>query len=356
MAKWVEYMTSDADSPMANLRRENGRDKPWKVKYFGVGNENWGCGGNMRPEYYSDLYRRYATFCKNYSGNHLYKIACGASDYDYNWTDVLMNQVGRQMQGLSLHYYSVLDWGRKGSATKFNTDDWYAVIGKCAEVESVIKRHCDIMDQYDPRRQIDMILDEWGTWWDEEPGTVRGHLYQQNTLRDAMVAAVSLNIFHKYTYRLKMANIAQMINVLQSMILTRDDEMILTPTYHLFKMYVPHQDATVVPMHYESASLRDVNRREVELFSATASRKDGVMTLSMVNVDLEKECKVVIALDDETKYEISGEILTAKNMSEHNTFENPDNIKTQSFDGFKSAKGQIEVVLPAKSVVTLTLK
>ena len=356
MAKWVEYMTSDADSPMANLRRENGRDKPWKVKYFGVGNENWGCGGNMRPEYYSDVYRRYATFCKNYSGNQLYKIACGASDYDYRWTDVLMSQVGRQMHGLSLHYYSVMNWDRKGSATQFNPNDWYAVIGKCAEIDSVIKRHCDIMDEYDPRRQIDMILDEWGTWWDEEPGTVRGHLYQQNTLRDAMVAAVSLNIFHKYTYRLKMANIAQMINVLQSMILTRDDEMILTPTYHLFKMYVPHQDATFVPMHYESESIRDVNRREVELFSATASRKDGVVTLSLVNVDLEKECKVVVALDDETKYEVSGEILGAKEMNAYNTFEQPENVKIQKFDAFKSSKGQIEVVLPAKSVVTLTLK
>ncbi len=356
MAKWVEYMTSDTDSPMANLRRENGREKPWKVKYFGVGNENWGCGGNMRPEYYADLYRRYATFCKNYSGNNLYKIACGASDYDYNWTEVMMDRVGGQMHGLSLHYYSVMDWGRKGSATQFGEEDWYSVIGKCAEVESVIKRHCDIMDQYDPRRRIELILDEWGTWWDEEPGTVRGHLYQQNTMRDAMVAAVSLNIFHKYTYRLKMANIAQMINVLQSMILTRDDEMVLTPTYHVFKMYTPHQGATLIPLHYESESIRDRNRREVELFTATASRKDDVVTVSMANVDLHKECRVVIALDDDKKYEISGEILSAGAMNDYNSFEKPDQVKTLPFNGAKAQKGRIEVVLPAKSVVTLTLK
>ena len=357
MAKWVEYMTSDADSPMANMRRENGRDKPWKVKYFGVGNENWGCGGNMYPEYYSDLYRRYATFCKNYSGNHLYRIACGASDYDYNWTDVLMRRVGRQMQGLSLHYYSVLDWGRKGSATDFNSDDWYAVMGKCSEVETVIKRHCEIMDRYDPARSIDLILDEWGTWWNVEPGTNPGHLYQQNTLRDAMVAAVSLNIFHKYTYRLKMANIAQMVNVLQSVILTRDDEMVLTPTYHLFKMYIPHQGAEYLPLHYESKQLRDKNNRVVNTLSATASRaEDGTVTITLANVDLVSDCRITISLDDDKKYDVSGSILTSKNITDHNTFENPECIKTVKYDDFKSQKGSIEVVLPTKSIVSLTLK
>ena len=147
LAKWVEYMTSDGDSPMANLRRKNGRDKAWKVKYLGVGNESWGCGGSMRPEYYADLYRRYSTYCRNYDGNHLFKIASGASDYDYNWTDVLMNRVGHRMQGLSLHYYTVTGWsGSKGAATQFNKDDYYWTMGKCLEMEDVIKKHCAIMD------------------------------------------------------------------------------------------------------------------------------------------------------------------------------------------------------------------
>lgn len=357
MAKWVEYMTSDADSPMANLRRENGREEPWKVKYFGVGNENWGCGGNMYPEYYSDLYRRYATFCKNYSGNRLYRIACGASDYDYNWTDVMMHRVGRQMQGLSLHYYSILDWYSKGSATDFSADDWYAVLGKCAEVETVIKRHCEIMDRYDPARHIDLILDEWGTWWNVEPGTNPGHLYQQNTLRDAMVAAVSFNIFHKYTYRLKMANIAQMVNVLQSVILTRDDEMVLTPTYHLFKMYIPHQDAEYLPLHFETKQKLDKNNRPVDMLSATASRAaDGSITVTLANVDLVSECKITISLDDDKRYDVKGSILTAADITDHNTFENPECVKSVDFGGFKSQRGCVEVVLPSKSIVSLTLK
>lgn len=357
LSKWIEYMTSDADSPMANLRRENGRDKPWKVKYIGVGNESWGCGGNMYPEYYSDLYRRYATYCREYPGNRLYKIACGANGADYNWTEVVMKRAGGMMNGLSLHYYTVYDWGRKGSATQFDDEDWYAAVGRCAQIGNIIKGHCDIMDRYDPARRIGLIVDEWGTWWDEEPGTVRGHLYQQNTLRDAMVAAVTLNIFHKYVYRVKMANIAQMVNVLQSMILTRDDEMVLTPTYHVFRMYVPHQGAEELPLYFKTESVRDRYNEPVDLLTATASRaEDGTITLSMANVDLERPCRVTVALDDDRRYDVSGELLTAENINDHNTFENPDCVHPVDFDGFEAARGSITVTVPAKSIVSLTLK
>ncbi len=357
MSKWIEYMTSDADSPMANLRRQNGREKPWKVRYFGVGNETWGCGGNMYPEYYADLYRRYATFCKSFSGNWLYKICSGANNYDHTWTEVMMRRVGNQMNGLSLHYYTVFDWNHKGAATEFSADDWYATIGKCAEIGDVIKGHCDIMDRYDPARRIALIVDEWGTWWDEEPGTVRGHLYQQNTLRDAMVAAVSLNIFHKFTDRVRMANIAQMVNVLQSMILTRDDEMVLTPTYWVFSMYTPHQGAEVVPLYFDAEKVTDKFRREVDLLSATASRAaDGAITLSLANVDLDRECRVRIALDGDRRYDVKGTVLTAGDKADYNTFEKPDAVKPAELKGVKSSKGEIEVVLPAKSIVSLTLR
>ena len=357
MAKWVEYMTSDADSPMANLRRKNGREKPWKVRYFGVGNETWGCGGNMTPDYYADLYRRYATFCKSFSGNWLYKICSGANNYDHAWTETMMRRVGNQMNGLTLHYYTVFDWNHKGSATEFAADDWYATIGKCTEIENVIKGHCDIMDRYDPARRIALIVDEWGTWWDEEPGTVRGHLYQQNTLRDAMVAAVSLNIFHKFTERVRMANIAQMVNVLQAMILTRDDEMVLTPTYWVFSMYTPHQGAESVPLYFDPVTAEDKYRRKVDLLSATASRAaDGTITLSLANVDLDKECRVTIALDGDRRYDVRGQVLTADAMNARNTFESPDAVRPAELKGIKSSKGEIEVVLPAKSIVSLTLR
>ena len=358
LAKWVEYMTSDGDSPMANLRRKNGRDKTWKVKYLGVGNESWGCGGSMRPEYYADLYRRYSTYCRNYDGNHLFKIASGASDYDYNWTDVLMNRVGHRMQGLSLHYYTVTGWsGSKGAATKFNKDDFYWTMGKCLEVEDVIKKHCAIMNKYDKDKKIALLLDEWGTWWDEEPGTVRGHLYQQNTLRDAFVASLSLDVFHKYTDRLKMANIAQIVNVLQSMILTKDKDMVLTPTYYVFKMYKVHQDATYLPLDLTCEKMNVRDNRTVPMVSATASKnKNGVIHISLSNVDADNAQEITVNLPDVNAKKAIGEILTSANLTDYNSFEKPNIVKPASFKEVKINKGIMKVKLPAKSIVTLELQ
>lgn len=359
LAKWVEYMTSDGDSPMANLRRKNGRDKAWKVKYLGVGNESWGCGGDMRPEYYADLYRRYAVYCRNFDSNRLYKVASGASDYDYKWTEVLMEQIGRRMHGVSLHYYTVKGWsGSKGAATKFDNDDYYWTLGKCREVEDVIQKHIAIMDKYDPQKHVNLLLDEWGTWWDEEPGTVRGHLYQQNTLRDAFVASLSFDIFHKYTDRLTMANIAQIANVLQSMVLTNDKgQMVLTPTYHVFKMYNVHQDATYVPVDVICERMNVRDNRTLPMVSATASKdKNGVVHISLSNVDLANEQTITIDIPGLKAKTVTGEILTSKNIADYNTFENPNIVNVVEFKGAKLNKNTLQVKLPAKSIVTLELK
>ena len=357
MAKWVEYMTSDDQSPMADLRRKNGRDKAWKVKYMGVGNESWGCGGSMRPEYYSDLYRRYATYCRNYNDNKLFKIASGASDYDYNWTDVLMDRVGHRMDGLSLHYYTVLGWdGSKGSATQFDDDDYYWTLGKCREVEDVIKKHCDIMDTYDKNKKIALLLDEWGTWWDEEPGTIKGHLYQQNSLRDAFVASLSFDIFHKYTDRLKMANIAQIANVLQAMVLTEGDKMVLTPTYHVFKMYNVHQDATYLPIDIICDTLEVRGNRRVPVISATASKdKNGKIHISLSNVDLKKTQEVVINLPELKSKKVTGEILTASSIGDYNSFESPQKVMLKPFKETKIKDNKLAVIIPAHSISTLEI-
>ena len=361
-------MTAEQGSPMAQLRKENGREKPWKVKYIGVGNESWGCGGNMYPEYYSDLYRRYQTYCRNYGGNRLYKIASGASDYDYRWTEVLMQRAAQQMDGLSLHYYTVTGWsGSKGSATDFSTDDYYWTLGKCREIEDVIKRHIAIMDKYDPQKRVGLIVDEWGTWWDEEPGTIKGHLYQQNCMRDAFVAALSLNVFHRHAERVKMTNIAQIVNVLQSMILTDTKgtgHMVLTPTYHVFNMYKDFQEATYLPMDVKCDSM-DVrgddharDGRKIPLVSTSAAKKaDGTIVVALANVSLDKAQQVEFNLDGAAAPKtVTGQILSCNKVSDYNDFAHPDVVKPAVFKDAKVKKNTLKVKIPAKSIVVLKIK
>ncbi len=356
LAKWVEYMTSE-DGPMALLRKENGREKPWKVKYLGIGNESWGCGGNMRPEYYLDLYRRYSNFCRNYGENKLFKIASGASDYDYHWMETLMRENSKFMNGISLHYYTIKGWnGSKGSATDFSSEEYYWTLGKCLEIENVIKKHIDIMNEYDPTGKVALIVDEWGTWWDVEPGTIAGHLYQQNSMRDALVAALTLDIFHKYTERIKMANIAQIVNVLQSMILTQDDKMVLTPTYHVFEMYNVHQNATFLPLDIECEK-RDINQdRIVPKISATASCDvNGKIHISLSNTDLNNEENILLLFDNIKVKSVTGRILTASKITDYNDFSSPSKVSPKTFNDAKITSKGLQVLLPAKSIVVLEL-
>lgn len=366
LAKWVEYMTSEGDTPMAKLRRKNGREKAWKIKYLGVGNESWGCGGNMRPEYYADLFRRYSVYCRNYDSTHLYKIASGASDYDYRWTETLMNQVGQRMNGLSLHYYTVKGWsGSKGSATQFSPEEYYWTLAKSIGIEEVIQQHAKIMDKKDPQKHIGLLVDEWGTWWDEEPGTVHGHLYQQNTMRDALVAALSLNIFHRHTDRIHMANIAQVANVLQSMILTDtkgEGHLVLTPSYHVFKMYQGFQDATYLPIDIKTDSIKThgdnhATYRMLPIISASAAKKaDGSIILSLVNSHLDKTESIRIDLEAMQAKSINGEILTCKDVHEYNDFTHPETIRPTLFKNAQLKKNVLEAKIPAKSIVVLNIK
>jgi alpha-N-arabinofuranosidase len=220
--EWIEYMTSDANSPIANLRRANGREEPWKVHYVAVGNESWGCGGNMTPQFYADNYRRYNTFVKNYGGNRIQRIAGGPNDFNYEWTETLMKSAAKQMNGLSLHYYTRTGkgWPPKGSATEFGETEWMSVLANTLKMEELVTNHSAIMDKYDPQKKVALVVDEWGTWYEKTPGSRQGFLEQQNSLRDALVAALNLHIFQAHADRVTMANIAQFINVLQAMILT----------------------------------------------------------------------------------------------------------------------------------------
>jgi alpha-N-arabinofuranosidase len=356
--EWIEYMTSDSNSDLANLRRRNGRDKPWKLPYFAVGNETWGCGGNMRPEYYADVYRQYATFIKNYSGNRIQKLASGSHDDNYNWTEVLMSQAARYMEGFSLHYYTLPtgNWSKKGSATQFDEKEWHSTLVRTLRIDEYIQKHSAIMDKYDPQKRIGLMVDEWGTWYDTEPGRDMGALYQQNTLRDAVVAGINLNIFQKHSDRVRMANIAQMINVLQAMILTDKEKMVLTPTYHVFRMYRVHQGATMIPVDVSAPEYK-LGDAAVPSLSASASRNsDGRLHLSIVNLDPNRPAEITTTIWSGTIRSVAGEVLTAPAMNAMNTFDRPNTVKPSPFSSFKIQDSQITLNIPAKSVVVLELQ
>ncbi len=357
-AQWVEYVTAP-NGPLARERAANGRTEPWKLKFIGIGNESWGCGGNMRPEYYADNYRRYSTYMRNQPENKLYRIASGASDYDYNWTKVLMERVGRgRMDGLSLHYYTVDDWKTKGSATQFDETDYYATIGKALEIDTVLNKHIAIMDKYDPKKKVGLLDDEWGTWFDEEPGSTPGHLLQQNTMRDAMVAALTLNIFHNHADRVRMTNIAQLANVLQTMWYTKGDKFFKSPTYYVFRMYRPHQDAVNIPLDFNCEIFKDKKGRPYPELGATATKAaDGSITVSLTNPMLKEGHKVNINIDGLKGLKVAdAEILTAKDMHAMNTFENPENVKPVPFKGAKVKGNTLTLDIPALSIVSVTLK
>ncbi len=358
MMEWVEYMTSDADSPMANLRRKNGRRQPWRLRYFGVGNESWGCGGSMRPEYYADLYRRYNTFVKNYGDNRVFRIACGANSADYHWTEVLMGQVGRRMNGLSLHYYTVPtgNWRKKGSATDFDEAQWHATLRHTLTMDELIRRHSEIMDRHDQEKRIGMIVDEWGAWYDVEPGSNPSFLYQQNTLRDALVAALNFHIFHRHADRVSMANIAQTVNVLQAMILTDKEKMLRTPTYHVFEMFKVHQGATFLPIELETPDYVLSGERLLRVSASVTRTAAGVVHLSLVNTHPREATSVLCRLAGERPTVVAGRILTAPEINAHNTFDHPNAVRPDSFGGVEVQDGNLEFSLPPKSIVILELQ
>ncbi len=370
MSEWVEYMTFNGVSPMADLRKLNGHEEPWRVDYLGVGNENWGCGGNMRPQFYADEYRRYQTYVRNYEGNTpIKKICCGPNVDDYEWTRKVLktcfdHSLPAQhgfMDGLSLHYYTLPetedDWSFKGSATDFTEEVFYQTLKRGFFMEELITRHGNIMDEFDPDKKIGLMVDEWGIWTDVEPGTNPGFLYQQNTMRDALVAGMTLNIFNKHSDRVKMANIAQLINVLQSVMLTEGEKMIKTPTYYVFKMYSDHQNGTLLASELLDNGCVGAGKNELPKVFESVSEKDGVITITLTNNSLEASEEVEIVLTkDGGVYEVCAASCVTGSMNAHNTFDDPDLVREEGFEDHVKTDEGIRVTLPRCSVVSLRLK
>ena len=359
MSKWIEYVNSNSTSSVVEMRKKNGHPDPYKVTFWGIGNESWGCGGNMTPEYYSNEFKKYASFAKNYPGAPLKKIASGPNSDDYNWTDVIMKNIpGYMMWGISLHYYTIPtgDWGHKGSATGFNEGEYFNTMVRTLKMEELINKHSAIMDKYDPEKKVALVVDEWGIWTDVEPGTNPGFLYQQNSLRDALIAATNLNIFNNHCDRVKGAALAQAINVLQSLILTDKDKMLLTPTYHVFDMYKVHQDAKYLPIQLISPDYV-VDGKKIPAVNVSASQDAaGKVHISLVNLDLHNNITISTSLKGIQWKTVSGQILTSANITDVNTFQQPTKIQLEKFTGAKKDGDNLVVVIPAKSAVTLELE
>lgn len=367
MREWIEYMTSKDKDSLANERRANGHSEPFKVPFIGIGNESWGCGGNMTPEYYANELRRWGSlFHKNGTNFHhdndntALRVGSGANNDDTNWTDVVMKKAGAHLDAISLHFYTVLtgDWVNRNqaNATGFADEQWNGIFQQTLRMDEVLQGHISVMDKNDPEKRIGLFVDEWGTWYNVEPGTYHGHLFQQNTLRDGILAAANFNIFHKHADRVRMTNIAQTINVLQAMILTNGDKIALTPTYYAFKMYVPFQDSTYIPLDAKVPQLTYDGKSFPALNLSAAKAKDGKTYIGIANMNQHEGYDLSIKLGANKAKSVSGEILTSTVADAHNVPGQPETIHPVSYQGGKIKGDVLELKIPAKSVVVVNLE
>lgn len=356
---WVKYVNHpNGSSIWTDMREQTGRKNPWHVKFWGIGNESWDCGGHMTAEYYAHLYSQYATFMTSYSNTEkLFRIAVGPGSEDYHWTEVIMRDVPRKLiEGISVHHYSVIDWSHKGSATNFSENEYFRTMEEASKMEEFVTKNSEVMDKYDPQKKVALVVDEWGGWYDVEPGTNGAFLFQQNTMRDAMIAGLTLNIFNNHCDRVRMANLAQCINVLQSVILTNEEKLILTPTYHVMEMYNVHQDAELIPLEVTSNDYT-FGDKKLKAVSASASKdKNGAVHISLTNIDANKSQDVTIDISSLKIKTVTGRILQSGKLQDYNSFDDPNKIKPVVFNGANISGSTLTLKMPAFSVIVLELK
>lgn len=356
---WVQYVNFEGSSPMSNLRQKNGRNNPWRVRFWGLGNEAWGCGGNMTASYYSNLFRQYSTFMTGWSNTaNLFRIASGANSADYQWTEILLREIPSNLiEGIALHHYAVKDWHNRGPSTGFSQREYFDNLKAALKIDEVITQHAAIMDRYDPEKKIALVVDEWGAWYNPDPHTNPGFLKQQNTMRDAVIAGLTLNIFNRHASRLQMANLAQTVNVLQAVIMTEGGKMWLTPTYHVMDMYKVHQDAVLLETETIACETLALDDKSFGTISVSASKDvSGKIHVTLVNMHPESAAAIVLEITDSPLHSIHATLLTSGRVDDHNTVDKPDYVSPVDFPELMINGGRVQFKIPPFSVCQLKIQ
>ncbi len=367
-SEWLEYMTTAQPTTLAKERAANGHPAPYKVGYLGIGNESWDCGGNMTPEYYLAQLKIYSRFVRNFNPDQqkdqqMLRIAVGPGGSEprwTEWTDTIMKAYQQHtwswdMNGLSMHHYTVVKWPPAYLSVGFGETEYAQILKSTLEIDDLIREHSAIMDKYDPEKKVALVVDEWGAWYAPMPGSNPGFLVQQNSVRDAILAALNLNIFARHGDRVRMANIAQMINVLQAMIMTDKEKMVLTPTYHVFKMYVPFQDSTLVPVTFDAGTYKhgDISLPRVDAIAAKG--KDGKLWLEITNIDPSQPAEIELNLAGISAKSASGETLTGPKVDSVNTFDAPNTVSSKPIAA-KAQGGKLTLTVEPKSVTVVSVE
>ena len=367
-AEWLEYLTAAQPTALAKERAANGHPAPYRVAFLGIGNESWACGGNMTPDYYLSQLKIYSRFVRNFNpgqhgGDKMLKIAVGPGGGEAEWTDwteALMKawqkrQWSWDIDGLSMHSYTVVRWPPAFASVGFGETEYVQILKSTLAMEDLVTKHSAIMDKYDPDKKVALVVDEWGAWYARMPGTTEGFLVQQNSLRDAILAALNLNVFARHADRVRMANIAQMTNVLQAMIITDGAKMVLTPTYHVFKMYVPFQDATFIPITFDAGAYAKAGVSLPRVDAIAARDKAGKLWLEVTNLDPNVALEIEVHLPGLTVKSAAGETLTAPKVDSVNTFGAPDTVTPKPFSA-KVEAGKLLLRLEPKSVTVVSVE
>lgn len=367
-SEWLEYLTTAQQTTLAKERAGNGHQAPYKVRYLGVGNETWGCGGNMTPDYYLSQLKIYSHFVRNFNPaqqdkDQMLKIAVGPGGGEPQWTEWTETIMKAHQQhpwswdinGLSLHSYTVVKWPPAFKSMEFGEAEYAQILKSTLEMDDLINKHSAIMDTYDPQKKVALVVDEWGAWYAPLPGSNPGFLVQQNSLRDAILAALNLNIFARHADRVRGANIAQMINVLQAMIMTDKEKMVLTPTYYVFKMYVPFQDATFVPVTFNAGTYTHGDITLPRVDAVAAKDKAGKLWIEVTNVDPNEPVEVDLSLAGVAAKSAAGETLSAPKVDSINTFDAPNTVAPKPVSA-RAQGGKLTLKLEPKSVTVISVE